>query len=146
VLWHQDNGYTFIEPQAYVTCWIALDDATPENGCISVMPGMHRTGTLAHRNTPIGFECWGDFDRAVDLPIRAGDVAVFSSLTPHATRINTTDEVRRAYIVQYCPDGAVVVEGDPDAIADPADCRTRPQEDPARQYLVVRGDELVGAD
>ena len=28
VLWHQDNGYTFVEPQAYLTCWIALTDAT----------------------------------------------------------------------------------------------------------------------
>ena len=53
VLWHQDNGYTYVEPQAYLTVWVALTDATPENGCISVMPGIHRTGTLppqhAHR-------------------------------------------------------------------------------------------------
>src|SRR5262249_44828848 len=53
VLWHQDNGYTYVEPQSYVTCWIALNDATPENGCVMVMPGVHRSGTLAHRNTPI---------------------------------------------------------------------------------------------
>ena len=31
--WHQDNGYTFVEPQQYLTCWVALTDATPENGC-----------------------------------------------------------------------------------------------------------------
>ena len=49
VLWHQDNGYTFVEPQAYLTCWIALTDATPENGCVVVMPGAHRDGTLAAR-------------------------------------------------------------------------------------------------
>jgi len=144
VLWHQDNGYTFIDPQAYVTCWIALDDATVANGCISVMTGVHRDGTLAHRNTPIGFECWGDFDQAVDLPLRAGDVAVFSSLTPHATRVNTTDDVRRAYIVQYCHDGAIVLEGDPERVSDRAECRTRIQDDPTRQFLVVRDDELVG--
>ena len=39
---------------------------------------------------------------------------MFSSLTPHATGHNTTDEVRKAYILQYAPDGAVALEGDPD--------------------------------
>ena len=90
VLWHQDNGYTFIEPQAYLTFWVSLTDATVENGCVSVMPGAHRDGTLAHAETPIGFECWGDHDRAVDVPTAAGDIVVFSSLSPHATRVNTT--------------------------------------------------------
>ena len=85
VLWHQDNGYTYIEPQAYLTVWVALTDATPENGCISVLPGVHRSGTVAHRNTPIGFECCIDPQGAVEVPVRAGDAVVFSSLTPHAT-------------------------------------------------------------
>jgi hypothetical protein len=43
--WHQDNGYTFIEPQQYLTCWVALTDATVENGCPWVIPGLHRLGT-----------------------------------------------------------------------------------------------------
>ncbi len=114
VLWHQDNGYTYVEPQSYVTCWIAITDATPDNGCISVIPGAHRDGTLEHRHTPIGEECWGDWDLAVDVPVSAGDVVVFTSLTPHATRRNLTDEVRKAYIVQYVPDGAVAIDGDPE--------------------------------
>jgi ectoine hydroxylase-related dioxygenase (phytanoyl-CoA dioxygenase family) len=115
VLWHQDNGYTYVEPQSYLTCWIAITDATPDNGCIAVMPGTHRRGTLAHRSTPIGEECWGDWSTAVEVPVRAGSVVVFSSLTPHATRENVTDAVRKAYIVQYAPDGAVALHGDPTA-------------------------------
>ena len=47
--WHQDNGYTFVEPEAYLTCWVALTDATRDNGCPRVVPGLHRGGTLAHR-------------------------------------------------------------------------------------------------
>ena len=43
--------------------------------------------------------------------VRAGSVVVFSSLTPHATKLNTTDAVRKAYIMQYIPDGAVVLRG-----------------------------------
>ncbi len=116
VLWHQDNGYTFVEPQSYLTCWIAITDATLENGCISVVPGAHRDGTLEHRSTPIGEECWADRDRAVEVPVRAGDVVVFTSLTPHATDRNRTGEVRKAYIVQYMPDGAVALDGDPTGV------------------------------
>src|SRR5438105_7949917 len=36
--WHQDNGYTYIEPQQYLTCWLALTDATVDNGCPWVVP------------------------------------------------------------------------------------------------------------
>ena len=43
------------------------------------------------------------------------DVVVFSSLTPHLTGPNLTDEVRKAYILQYAPVGAEVLEGDPRA-------------------------------
>jgi ectoine hydroxylase-related dioxygenase (phytanoyl-CoA dioxygenase family) len=139
VLWHQDNGYTYVEPQAYLTCWIALTDATTENGCISVMPGVHRDGTLVHRDTPLGSECWGDAHAAVDVPVSAGDVVVFSSLTPHATRANLTDEVRKAYIVQYCHDGAVAAQPGPDGSI----AARVAQDDPTRQPLVVSGGGLV---
>src|SRR5262249_30348659 len=81
VLWHQDNGYTYVEPQSYLTCWVAITDATPENGCVAVMPGAHHDGTLAHRTTPVGQECWGDWSTAVEVPVRAGSVVVFTSLT-----------------------------------------------------------------
>jgi ectoine hydroxylase-related dioxygenase (phytanoyl-CoA dioxygenase family) len=141
VLWHQDNGYTFVEPQAYLTCWIAITDATPDNGCVVVMPGAHRDGTLVHRDTPIGFECWGDRDAAVEVPVRAGSIVVFTSLTPHYTERNTTHAVRKAYIVQYAPDGAVAYRPRPDGSRGPAE----PQDDDRRQYLVVRGGARVAA-
>lgn len=137
VLWHQDNGYTFVEPQAYLTCWIAITDATPENGCVAVMPGAHRDGTLVHRETPIGFECWGDDGAAVLVPVRAGGLVVFSSLTPHRTGRNRTGEVRKAYIVQYAPDGAVAYRPGPDGSRGPAER----QDDERRQFAVLRAGE-----
>jgi len=135
VLWHQDNGYTYVEPQAYLTCWVALTDATLDNGCVWVVPGVHRRGTLAHRNTPIGFQCFEDPPDAVPVPVRAGDVVVFSSLTPHSTGVNVTDDLRIAYIVQFAPDGAVALRGEPTS----APTRHDPQDDPDRQFLVVHG-------
>jgi ectoine hydroxylase-related dioxygenase (phytanoyl-CoA dioxygenase family) len=140
VLWHQDNGYTYVEPQAYLTCWVALTDATPDNGCIAVMPGVHREGTLAHRNTPDGEECWGDWSSALEVPVRAGSIVVFSSLTPHATKRNTTDDVRKAYIVQYVPDGAVALHGDADA-GPPSSTETLADDE--RRFWIVRGGARV---
>jgi phytanoyl-CoA hydroxylase len=139
VLWHQDNGYTFVEPQAYLTCWIAITDATLENGCVTFMPGAHRDGTLKHRSTPIGFECWGDANTASTVPVRAGSIVVFTSLTPHFTAANMTDDVRKAYIVQYAPDGAVAYRPQADGSRGPAE----PQDDERRQFPVVRGGAVV---
>jgi len=133
VLWHQDNGYTYVEPQAYLTCWVALTDATLDNGCVWVVPGVHRAGTLTHRNTPIGFQCFDDPPGAVPVPVRAGSVVVFSSLTPHTTGVNVTDDLRIAYIVQFAPDGAVALRGEP---SDPP-LRRDLQDDRDRQFPVV---------
>jgi ectoine hydroxylase-related dioxygenase (phytanoyl-CoA dioxygenase family) len=129
--WHQDNGYTFIEPQQYLTCWIALTDATPENGCPWVAPGLHRRGTLRHWMTDLGWRCLDDAPGAVAVPVRAGSIAVFSSLTPHRTGPNRTDAVRKSYIVQFAPDGARRVETDGEAL------RYEPCNDPDRQFLVL---------
>lgn len=104
--WHQDNGYTFIVPQQYLTCWVALTDATVENGCPWVVPGVHRGGTLAHWMTDLGWRCLEDPPDAVPVEARAGSVVVFSSLTPHRTGPNQTGDVRKSYILQYAPDGA----------------------------------------
>jgi ectoine hydroxylase-related dioxygenase (phytanoyl-CoA dioxygenase family) len=113
--WHQDNGYTFVLPQQYLTCWVALSDATVENGCPWIAPGIHRGGTLEHRWTDLGFECLSRPPEAVALEVEAGSIAVFSSLTPHRTGPNVTDTVRKSYILQYAPDGAVMYPrtGDP---------------------------------
>jgi len=111
--WHQDNGYTYVEPQQYLTCWVALTDADEDNGCPVVVPGLHRGGTLAHETTELGFDCGVDAAgiQGVAAPVRAGGVVVFSSLTPHKTGPNrTTDRTRKTYIVQFAPDGAHVVK------------------------------------
>jgi ectoine hydroxylase-related dioxygenase (phytanoyl-CoA dioxygenase family) len=126
--WHQDNGYTYVEPQQYLTCWVALNDATVENGCPWVVPGLHRLGTLAHTMTELGQQCLSEPRNARPAPVSKGGIVVFSSLTPHRTGPNLTAGVRKAYILQYAPDGAV---------AYPHGCDVaQPQNDSERQYLV----------
>ncbi len=139
--WHQDNGYAFVEPQQYLTCWVALTDATADNGCPQVAPGLHRAGTLAHTYVePLGWECLTDPEDVVVAEVRAGGVVLFSSLTPHLTGPNLTDAVRKAYILQYAPMGAEILQGDPAAGEPGARVRT---DDPARQFPVLRGGVAV---
>lgn len=131
--WHQDNGYTYIEPQSYLTCWVPLVDAPVESGCPWVVPGAHRSGTYAHARTDLGFVCFENPPAdAVPAPVKAGGMVLFSSLTPHATGPNTTDYVRKAYILQYAPDGARVL--------DPAG-NGRPACHPYRQFPVLENGE-----
>ena len=54
--WHQDNGYAFVEPQQYLTCWVALTDATEENGCPWVVPGC-TAGAPWPTSTPTSASC-----------------------------------------------------------------------------------------
>ncbi len=133
--WHQDNGYTYLEPQQYLTCWVALSDATRENGCPWVVPGLHRLGTLEHWLTDAGWQCLEEPDGAVPVEAPAGSIVVFSSLTPHLTGPNTSGGVRKSYIVQFAPDGAC---GFPNG--DVAE----PQNDPRRQFLILEGGRAVG--
>ncbi len=141
--WHQDNGYTFVEPQQYLTIWVALTDAVVENGCPWVAPGLHRHGTLAHEWVdPLGFECLTDSDEAVAAEVQAGGAVVFSSLTPHMTGPNLQTEVRRTYILQYAPTGAIAHFGD--AGHEPA--ASIEAADPQRQFEVVRSGELLVLD
>ena len=134
--WHQDNGYSYVEPQQYLTCWVALTDATVDNGCPWVVPGVHRQGTLRHEFVdPLGWECFAEPEGAVAAPVAAGGVVVFSSLTPHLTGPNTTDAVRKAYILQYAPAGARVLQGD--ASTGPSTGEV-PCDDPERQFPILR--------
>ena len=121
-------------------CWVALTDATLDNGCPQVVPGLHRLGTLRHHYVdPLGWEFFEDHPDAIAAPVGTGGIVVFSSLTPHLTGPNTTDAVRKAYILQYAPDGAQVFRGDA-GLPKPA---PQPADDPHRQFPVLVGGEPV---
>jgi ectoine hydroxylase-related dioxygenase (phytanoyl-CoA dioxygenase family) len=79
--------------------------------------------------TDLGYLCFEqDGPEAVAVPAKAGDIVVFSSLTPHRTGPNLTKSVRKTYILQYAPDGARV-GGPQGAPCDAAD----------RQFRVLKG-------
>lgn len=101
--WHQDDGYTPVTPSPYLTLWLALNDATADNGAISVMPASHKHGLKPHTPSPIGLECYSldAPDQGIVVPVSAGSIAAFQSLTMHKSGVNRTQGVRKAYIIQY---------------------------------------------
>ena len=132
--WHQDNGYTFIEPQAYLTCWVALTDTDDSNGCPCVVPGLHKRGTLHHDSTELGYEIPLDSSESITLPLRAGSIGVFSSLTPHRTGPNLSEGIRKYYILQYAPEGSKRLI---------SQSLTEEVNDESRQFLILKNGNKV---
>ena len=97
--WHQDNAYFDWTPLGGVFgCWIALDEATVENGCMQVIPGTHLAGPTSHFHVR---DCQSPDDRvqtekAVVVPRKPGGILFFSGLIHHGTPPNASGDRRRA--------------------------------------------------
>ncbi|WP_068610082.1 phytanoyl-CoA dioxygenase family protein [Paenibacillus swuensis] len=104
--WHQDNGYAPTQPEHYVTCWLALEDATIENGCIWIHPGSHKQGFVEHRDSDVGKQCYFGDDPGMAVPLKKGSMVVFHSLLFHRSTPNRSNTTRKGYIMQYSVDGA----------------------------------------
>lgn len=102
--WHQDNAYfNYLPLELLGTAWIALDDATIENGCMHLLPGQHQRGALRHHHT-IDCEILPDridASQAVPVELKAGGVLYFSAMLPHQTPPNSSAARRRALQFQY---------------------------------------------
>ena len=110
--WHQDYAYWASLKPEQVTCWMALDDATPENGCMQLIPGSHKWGLVKHirdelqvdpKNLPL--------EMVKVAPMKAGSILCFHVLTFHYSGPNTSDKSRRALIVDYDPNQRIAKEG-----------------------------------
>jgi phytanoyl-CoA hydroxylase len=112
--WHQDNGYSFVVPQQFLSIWISLTDIAEDEGCMWMAPGLHKLGTLRHESlSPVWIRCFESYEKAIPVPVRAGSAVVFSSLTPHMSDANRKGQTRKAYLVEYAPHGAKLLVGNP---------------------------------
>jgi phytanoyl-CoA hydroxylase len=101
--YHQDSAYWSIDPPDLCSAWIALDDATLENGCMRVLRGSHHWGVVEHKHLA-DFQVEEenlDLSGEVPVPLEAGGVLLFHSLLLHATSPNHSDRPRRAMICSY---------------------------------------------
>jgi phytanoyl-CoA hydroxylase len=109
--YHLDQPYwSFTSPDS-ITVWVALDDATFENGCLYYLPGSHKA--QKYDNVEIGKDIGALFDvypewRAIDpvaCPVPAGGACFHNGLTAHGAGANLTHRQRRAMTCAYMPDG-----------------------------------------
>ncbi len=108
VSWHQDATYMGIEPHEYVTPWIALTPCNAENGCMSMIPGSHRSPVRKHDDTfhqdnilTRGQAIPGvDESAAVDLVLRPGQMSLHHARVIHGSRPNRSRRRRVGFVLQ----------------------------------------------
>lgn len=112
--WHQDCAYWIDLPdRRAASCWIALDDATVDNGCLWFVPGSHRQAMRPHRPAGRGggaLECDASEAEGTPVPLAAGSCTFHHGGTLHYSRGNSTTARRRALIVNFRPRAMVELE------------------------------------
>jgi phytanoyl-CoA hydroxylase len=95
--WHQDNAYFKVsDPTKGVAMWIAVHDATIENGTMHMVPG-HQREALEHRrdsDSDHHIRCYPDESKELPCELPAGGVVFFAFGTPHCTKGNRTERDR----------------------------------------------------
>jgi hypothetical protein len=136
--WHQDNGVILAEADEsqILTVWLALLDATLDNGCMQVIPKSHQQGITDHCPSDNGLRIPAKIlplEQAVPLPMRAGSILLMTQRTVHSSLDNVTeDSVRISLDLRYQRTG--VPTGRPTFPGFVARSRTRPEQalaDPA---------------
>ena len=143
--WHQDELFIPTRDRSLTAAWIALDDATVENGCLWVLPGSHQRGVLypdRDHHDP-RFDCeveaydfpYRDED-AVAVEVPAGSVVVFNGYLLHMSLPNSGRHgLRRALVNHYMSAESLLPwfrppEGTPMGTADHRDVLLVAGEDP----------------
>jgi ectoine hydroxylase-related dioxygenase (phytanoyl-CoA dioxygenase family) len=105
---HQDGSFLRTDPQSVIGFWIALDDATLENGCLKFIPGSHKNGIHRRfiRNPDITSDELVIYDRPAQIyqmssftsaPVKRGTLVVIHSQVVHRSEPNKSQNSRHAY-------------------------------------------------
>ena len=101
--WHQDRAVAHAEGDAtqIVTVWLAITDATPENGCLQAIPGKPQMYPHCPKRQTSIADGFIDEAKAVALPVKAGGAVILHPLTPHAAFDNVSDRFRWSFDIRY---------------------------------------------
>ncbi|KAK2146330.1 hypothetical protein NP493_3706g00004 [Ridgeia piscesae] len=106
---HQDGSFLYTEPLKVMGLWLALEDATVDNGCLSFIPGSHKGGLINNlrmiRNKATdGPSCvftaetpTYDQSKLVPVPVKKGSLIAINGLVVHQSETNTSDRSRHIY-------------------------------------------------
>ena len=110
--WHQDGQYWAVRPLATCSVWIAIDASTIENGCLQVIPGSHRSRTLArHQYNPSEnltlheelVETEFDSTIAKNIVLERGQISLHDVYLMHGSQPNLTDKNRCGMTMRMMP-------------------------------------------
>ena len=110
--WHLDTPYWSFSDRRALSIWVALDDATYENGCLFFIPGSQKGTNFNNpgigKNMGVIFETYPQFkeNKSVAAPMKAGSCSFHNGLTIHGAHPNMTSGYRRAMTCAYMPDGS----------------------------------------
>ena len=110
--WHLDTPFWSFSDRRAMSIWVALDDATYENGCLYFIPGSFQSTTFENPGIGINMDAIFDFypqfntSPSVAVPMKAGSCSFHNGLTIHGAGANMTNGFRRAMTCAYMPDGA----------------------------------------
>jgi ectoine hydroxylase-related dioxygenase (phytanoyl-CoA dioxygenase family) len=123
VAWHQDYSYwTRTQPMQHLTCWIGLDEATTENGCMVYVPKSHRwpllpvtglAGDMHAIETVLSDEQKAEFRQQVTVELPLGYAAFHHPLLVHGSYENRSTRSRRAIVLNTVRDGVRSDSNDP---------------------------------
>lgn len=104
---HQDSAYWPMDPPKLVTVSIALNDSTPANGCIKVIPkshewGLQEWGNIARKDDEAATDRQDiDESKAVEAALAAGSAVCFHSLCVHGSGPNKSPKPRNTALYAY---------------------------------------------
>jgi len=105
---HQDNFYfSPSDTDALLTTWIALDEATEENGCLHYGLGSHRETVLEHaapEDAPFNLQVPAEVAAKYPMtpsPVPRGGVSIHHGNTLHQSSSNRSDHPRRAVTFHF---------------------------------------------
>jgi phytanoyl-CoA hydroxylase len=110
--WHLDTPFWSFSDRRALSIWVALDDATYENGCLYFIPGSHDHTTFENPGIGKNMDAVFDFypplkkSKSAAVPMKAGSCSFHNGLTIHGAGPNMTNGFRRAMTCAYMPDGA----------------------------------------
>ncbi len=135
VSWHQDLNYWGLDTDDLITVWLALSPATPQSGCMSVLPGSHKgefmphedmysDGNMLTRGQEITVQV--DESKTVAMALSPGEISMHNGRLAHASPPNTSTDRRIGLSFHYMPTKTRQIIGDWDSAA------------------LVRGDDAYG--